>query len=71
MKKRSLCLLLSVFTLTCVTAVQAAADQEWIRDILERKDRYWNMEVTVAGEPGLDKTRKISPAGTVFKFRRE
>src|SRR4030042_7027045 len=61
MKKLSLCLLLSVFTLTCVTAVQAAADQEWIRDILERKDRYWNTEVTVVGQVV---SVKADPEGT-------
>ena len=71
MKKRSLCLLLSILTLICITAVQAAADQEWIRDILERKDRYWNTEITVAGQVV---SVKADPEGTTrgtFQLRDE
>lgn len=61
MKKLSLFFLVSLLTLTCVTAGQAAADQEWIRDILERKDRFWNTEVTVAGQVV---SVKADPEGT-------
>lgn len=60
MKKLSLCAVISILALTCVTAVQAA-DQEWIRDILERKDRYWNTEVTVVGQVV---SVKADPEGT-------
>lgn len=62
MKKLSLCVLVSILMLTCVTVVTAAADQEWIRDILERKDRYWNTEVTVVGQVV---TVKADPEGTI------
>jgi hypothetical protein len=61
MKKLSLCFLVSILILSCVTAAKAAADQEWIRDILERKDRYWNTEVTVVGQVV---TVKADPEGT-------
>jgi len=61
MKKLSLCLFVSALILTCVTAARAAADQEWIRDILERKDRYWNTEVTAVGQVV---TVKADPEGT-------
>jgi hypothetical protein len=61
MKKLSLCFLVSILVLTCVPAVSAAADQEWIRDILERKDRYWNTEVTVVGQVV---SVKADPEGT-------
>jgi len=61
MRKLFLCALASILMLTCVTAVRAAGDQEWIRDILERKDRYWNTEVAVVGQVV---SVKADPEGT-------
>jgi hypothetical protein len=61
MKKLLLCLLGSAVILTYVSAASAPADQEWIRDILERKDRYWNTTVTVIGQVAAV---KADPEGT-------
>ncbi|MGB7297547.1 MAG: FHA domain-containing protein [Candidatus Aminicenantales bacterium] len=60
MKKLSMCLLGSAVILI-LTSAAVAADQEWIRDILERKDRYWNTTVTVIGQVTAV---KADPEGT-------
>jgi hypothetical protein len=60
MKKLSIYLLGSAVILILASAA-VAADQEWIRDILERKDRYWNTTVTVIGQVAAV---KADPEGT-------
>jgi hypothetical protein len=61
MRKLSLGALSFILILTTFVAGEASADQEWIRDILERKDRYWNTEVTVVGQVV---SVKADPEGT-------
>ena len=60
--KRSITLgVMLVFFLTLMLTSTVFADQEWIRDILERKDRYVNIEVTVVGQV---LAVQANPAGT-------
>ena len=60
--KRSITLgAMLVFFVTLILTSTAFADQEWIRDILERKDRYVNIEVTVVGQV---LAVQANPAGT-------
>ena len=49
--KRSFMLGLMIVIFAILVLISTVfADQEWIRDILERKDRYVNTEVTVVGQ---------------------
>ena len=50
MKKTALIILTGIIMMIGVCSADAFADQEWVRDILERKDRYWNRTVTVEGQ---------------------
>lgn len=50
MKKTAFVMLVAFVLMTGVCSANAFADQEWIRDILERKERYWNTTVTVEGQ---------------------
>jgi len=53
--------LMIVFFVTLVLSSTVFADQEWIRDVLERKDRFVNIEVTVVGQV---LAVQANPAGT-------
>ncbi|MFC2164281.1 hypothetical protein ACFLT2_04720 [Acidobacteriota bacterium] len=53
--------LMIVFIAILVLISTAIAEQEWIRDILERKDRYVNTEVTVVGQV---LAAEANPSGT-------
>ena len=50
MKKTTFITLGALILMIGFCSADAFADQEWVRDILERKDRYWNTTVTVQGQ---------------------
>jgi hypothetical protein len=50
MKKTALIMLIAFIFMIGICSANAFADQEWIRDILEKKERYWNTTVTVVGQ---------------------
>lgn len=71
MKKTSFAILSAFILMLGVCSVNAFAGQEWIRDILERKERYWNTNVTVVGQV---LSVKADPPGTTrgtYEFQDE